>query len=47
MFSDPSFLAAFVRWNMPLMAGGENTLNFTANSKFCPHASQRLSSIAT
>jgi len=25
MFSDPSFLAAFVRWNMPLMAGGELT----------------------
>jgi cytochrome c len=23
MFSDPAFLAAFVRWNMPLMAGGE------------------------
>ncbi len=22
MFSDPTFLAAFVRWNMPLMAGG-------------------------
>jgi cytochrome c len=25
MFSDPAFLAAFVRWNMPLMAGGELT----------------------
>ncbi|HKO97377.1 MAG TPA: c-type cytochrome [Pyrinomonadaceae bacterium] len=25
MFSDPSFLAAFIRWNMPLMAGGELT----------------------
>ena len=25
MFSDPSYLAAFVRWNMPLMAGGELT----------------------
>ena len=23
MFTDPAFLAAFVRWNMPLMAGGE------------------------
>ena len=25
MFSDPAYLAAFVRWNMPLMAGGELT----------------------
>jgi cytochrome c len=25
MFSDPTFLAAFVRWNMPLMAGGQLT----------------------
>jgi cytochrome c len=25
MFSDPAFLAAFARWNMPLMAGGELT----------------------
>lgn len=25
MFTMPSFLAAFVRWNMPLMAGGELT----------------------
>ena len=25
MFTTPSFLAAFVRWNMPLMAGGELT----------------------
>lgn len=25
MFADPTFLAAFVRWNMPLMAGGELT----------------------
>jgi cytochrome c len=25
MFSDPSLFAAFVRWNMPLMAGGELT----------------------
>lgn len=23
MFTDPAYLAAFVRWNMPLMAGGE------------------------
>lgn len=25
MFTDPAFLAAFIRWNMPLMAGGELT----------------------
>ena len=25
MFTDPAFLASFVRWNMPLMAGGELT----------------------
>lgn len=25
MFTDPAYLAAFVRWNMPLMAGGELT----------------------